>query len=205
VIVLVIVLAAAGAMGAYALTRTIAGQPPMSLSLQPAGQVVAGARLIDHHDTDARYSGTGLKFTALVPAGWQQYRLQEPTDDVVVRFVAPDADRELRVDRVKDYYPARHVGDYLALLADPARVGADRSAVSPLTTVAPARPGAREAVMQTVYRTMSGSGDDRTTWARLIPSGTDLWVVRLTTSTAEAVGAPEQFQAIADSFSPDAP
>ena len=35
-------------------------------------------------------------------------------------------------------------------------------------------------LQQTVYRTTSGPTDDRTTWTRLVPSGTSLWVIRLT-------------------------
>ena len=68
-------LAALGAVGAYSLTRSLAGQGPLSVSLSPAGPEVANTQLVVHADTDARYSGTGLDFTALVPAGWQQFRL----------------------------------------------------------------------------------------------------------------------------------
>ncbi len=74
--------------------------------------------------------------------------------------------------------------------------------MEPLTVVAPARPGAPEPVQQTVYRARSGATDDRTTWTRLIPSGMDLWVVRMTAPSNAPGGAPEQFATIADSFNP---
>ena len=48
--------------------------------------------------------------------------------------------------------------------------------------------------------TLSGATDDRTTWVRLVPAGTNLWVVRLTAPTPDLAGGAEQFQAMADSF-----
>jgi hypothetical protein len=195
VVALIVLLAALGAVGAYALTRALAGQAPLSVSLSPAGPEVANTQLVVHADTDARYSGTGLDFTALVPAGWQQFRLQEATDDVAVRFVSPDATRELRIDRIAAFYPAQRAADFANLLGQPASLGVDASSVAPLmATTGP------EAPQQTVYRTLSGTTDDRTTWARLVPVGTNLWVVRLTAPTGDLAGGAEQLQAIADSF-----
>jgi hypothetical protein len=205
VVALVVVLALAGLVGGYVVTRLLGGQPPFSISLAPDGPVVDGAQLVVHSDDNARYSGTGMGFTALVPATWQQFRLQQPGGDIVVRYVSDDADRELRVDKLVGFYPAQTVADYARLLADPARVGADGVRVEPLTQVAPARTGASEPVQQTVYRTQSGQGaavDDRVTWTRLIPSGTDLWVVRLTAPSTAPGGAADQFAAVADSFDP---
>ncbi|WP_018333960.1 serine/threonine-protein kinase [Actinomycetospora chiangmaiensis] len=205
VVALVIVLALAGLLGGYVVTRLVGGQAPFSISLSPDGPVVDGEQLVVHSDDNARYSGTGMGFTALVPASWQQFRLQQPGGDIVVRYVSDDANRELRIDKLVGFFPARTVADYAALLADPARVGADGVRVEPLTQVAPARSGAREPVQQTVYRTQSGPStalDDRTTWTRLIPSGTDLWVVRMTAPSLDAGGTPAQFAAVADSFAP---
>ncbi|GLZ55363.1 hypothetical protein Acsp07_49800 [Actinomycetospora sp. NBRC 106378] len=205
VVALVVVLALAGLVGGYVVTRLIGGQPPFSISLSPDGPVVDGEQLVVHSDDNARYSGTGMGFTALVPATWQQFRLQQPGGDIVVRYVSDDANRELRIDKLVGYYPARTVADYARLLADPSAVGADGVRVEAVTVVAPARTGAREPVQQTVYRTQSGQGadvDDRVTWTRLIPSGVDLWVVRLTAPSLAYGGAPLQFAAVADSFDP---
>jgi hypothetical protein len=198
VVALLVLMAALGAVGAYALTRSLAGQGALATTLTPSGPEVAGTVLIAHADTDERYSGTGLGFSALVPAGWQQFRLEQAGGDVTVRFVSPDAQRELRVDRVAGFYPSQKAADYLALLARPASLGVDGSSVGPVEDVGAAAPGA-EPPRQTVYRTTSGP-DDRTTWTRLVPSGTDLWVVRLTAPSTDPVGAPEQFRAVADSF-----
>jgi hypothetical protein len=203
VVALLVVMAVLGAVGAYALTRSLAGQAPLSMSLAPAGPEVAGVVLVAHADTDQRYSGTGLGFSALVPSGWQQFRLEQPGGDIAVRFVSPDAGRELRVDRVAGFYPAQHASDYAALLGRPASLGVDGTTVGPLQPVGTAAPGA-EPPQQTVYRTTSGA-DDRTTWTRLVPSGKDLWVVRLTAESADPAGADEQFRAIADSFAPPPP
>ncbi|MCD2197400.1 protein kinase [Actinomycetospora endophytica] len=202
VVVLVVVLALAGLLGGYAAVRMIGGQPPFSVSLAPAGPVVDGVRLVSHTDDNARYSGTGMGFTALVPSTWQQFRLQEPTGDIVVRYVSDDATRELRIDRLVHFYPAQRAAAYVALLADPSRLGADAVRVEPVTVVAPPRAGAQEPVQQTVYRARSGATDDRTTWTRLIPSGTDLWVVRMTAPSTAPGGTPEQFATVADSFTP---
>jgi hypothetical protein len=49
--------------------------------------------MVSHSDDNARYSGTGMGFTALVPSTWQQFRLQEPAGDIVVRYVSDDATR----------------------------------------------------------------------------------------------------------------
>jgi hypothetical protein len=203
VVALLVVMAAFGAVGAYALTRSLAGQGALSTSLSPAGPEVAGTVLVAHADTDERYSGTGLGFSALVPSGWQQFRLEQPGGDITVRFVSPDASRELRVDRVTGFYPSQRAADYAALLGRPASLGVDGSTVGPLEPVGTAAPGA-EPPQQTVYRTTSGS-DDRTTWTRLVPAGTDLWVVRLTAASADPLGADDQFRAVADSFAAPPP
>jgi hypothetical protein len=202
IVVLVVVLALAGLVGGYAAARLIGGQPPFSVSLSPDGPVVDGERMVSHSDDNARYSGTGMGFTALVPSTWQQFRLQQPGGDIVVRYVSDDADRELRIDRLVRFYPAQRAAGYAALLAQPARVGADAVRVEPLTVVAPPRPGASEPVQQTVYRARSGTTDDRTTWTRLVPAGTDLWVVRMTAPSTAPGGASQQFSVIADSFTP---
>ncbi len=199
VIALLVLLAVLGAVGGYALTRSLAGQGPLAVALTPAGPEVADTRLVTHDDTDARYSGTGLDFSALVPVGWQQFRLQGAADDVAVRFVSPDATRELRIDRIAAFYPAQRATDYATLLGQPASLGVDASSVAPLSPVGAGAPGV-EGPQQTIYRTLSGASDDRTTWARLVPAGTDLWVVRMTAPTADLTGGAEQFQAIADSF-----
>ncbi|HEY2222021.1 serine/threonine protein kinase [Actinomycetospora sp.] len=202
VVALVVALALAGLIGGYAAVRMIGGQPPFSVSLAPDGPVVDGERMVAHSDDNARYSGTGMGFTALVPSSWQQFRLQETTGDIVVRYVSDDATRELRIDRLVRFYPAQRTAAYVALLGDPSRLGADAVRVEPLTVVAPPRAGAEEPVQQTVYRARSGPTDDRTTWTRLIPSGTDLWVVRMTVPSTAPGGAPEQFATVADSFTP---
>ncbi|MDT7743726.1 MAG: eukaryotic-like serine/threonine-protein kinase, partial [Actinomycetota bacterium] len=93
IVVLVVVLALAGLVGGYAAARLIGGQPPFSVSLAPEGPVVDGERMVSHSDDNARYSGTGMGFTALVPSTWQQFRLQQPGGDIVVRYVSDDADR----------------------------------------------------------------------------------------------------------------
>ena len=202
VVALVVVLALAGLVGGYAAVRVLGGQPPFSVSLAPTGPVVDGERMVAHSDDNARYSGTGMGFTALVPSTWQQFRLQQPGGDIVVRYVSDDAERELRIDRLVRFYPAQRAAAYAQLLADPTRLGADAVRVEPLTVVAPPRTGAQEAVQQTVYRARAGAADDRTTWTRLIPSGTDLWVVRMTAPSTAPGGAPEQFAVVADSFTP---
>jgi tRNA A-37 threonylcarbamoyl transferase component Bud32 len=199
VVALLVLVAALGAVGAYALTRALAGQPVASASLAPAGPEVDDTVLIAHADTDERYAGTGLGFSALVPADWQQFRLEQPGGDVTVRFVSPDAHRELRIDRVTGFFPSQSTADYVALLSSPASLGVDASAVGPVEAVGTAAPGG-EPPQQTVYRTTSGAADDRTTWTRLVPAGTDLWVVRLTAVSSDVTGAPEQFRAVADSF-----
>ena len=119
VVVLVVVLALAGLAGGYAAARLIGGQPPFSVSLAPDGPVVDGERMVSHSDDNARYSGTGMGFTALVPSTWQQFRLQQPGGDIVVRYVSDDAERELRIDRLVRFYPTQRAAAYAALLAEP--------------------------------------------------------------------------------------
>ena len=204
VVALLVLMAALGAVGAYALTRSLAGQGALSTDLTPSGPEVAGTVLVAHADTDQRYAGTGLDFSALVPAGWQQFRLEQPGGDVTVRFVSPDAGRELRIDRVTGFYPSQRAADYVALLSRPDSLGVDGSSVGPVETVGAGTPGG-ESPQQTVYRTTSGPTDDRTTWTRLVPSGTSLWVIRLTAMSTDVVGVPDQFQAVADSFAAPPP
>lgn len=165
-----------GVVGGWTATRMLAGQPP--LTAPPAAVPAQPVELVTHIDP--------VGFTLLVPPGWSE--VEGGQANPVARFVGPDGAAELRVDRLDGN--RSDPDDFVSTLTA-RRLGVDRVTVEdPLRDV-----GERQFELR--YRTEDAEGE-RVVWARLVPRGDDLWVLRLAGS-----GGPEQaalFGRIADGF-----
>src|SRR5262249_38719780 len=135
------------------------------------------AQLKEHSDSAQRYGGGALGFTASVPSLWEEYRLTGENDAMSVRFVSPDGARELRFDKI---------AGNRARPAQPADFAAGRT---PAGLGVPSVRVLENNGNQLSYRTelagAQGTGG-RVTYARLVPSGTDVWVLRLTVPSDRA-------------------
>ncbi|MCW0212798.1 MAG: protein kinase [Pseudonocardia sp.] len=144
----------AGAVGGYAVTRTIAGQPPLST----VSVTTADSPTVTHTDP--------LGFSLDVPADWAQYRFEPGAGTGEVRFVSPDGTEELGVHHAR---AAAEITD--ALTAEGLGVDAvDDGQATGVRTAANAE--------QRFYRTRSGD-QQRANLVRIIPDATGVWALTL--------------------------
>jgi serine/threonine protein kinase len=167
----------AGAVGGYAMTRTIAGQAPLST----VSVTTAQSPTVTHSDP--------LGFSMEVPAAWAQYRLDGGDGTGEVRFVSPDGTEELSVRHAK---AASEITD--ALTAE--GLGVDAVAGGPAVGAAPAANGE-----QRFYRTRSGD-QQRANLVRLVPDATGVWAMTLSVPDGREIGrATELLDALSARFS----
>ncbi|MEU4801953.1 serine/threonine-protein kinase [Actinosynnema sp. NPDC023587] len=220
VAVAAVVLFAIGGSAGFALTRTLAGAPlppPPSVGA-PALPAITDEVLL-HPTTTAAATANGeqgAEFTIEVGADWTSF-LEQRTNgglvpSTVVHLVAPSGRYEVTVQRFADFYPKRSLEEYLAVVRD--RWPADRYFGEATDVTDPIDPAAPEAPVQFSYRTVetatdlgrgsAGAGPDqrRTRYSRVLPRGTDLWVVEVVFPTEqEEMGRGTLFPGIAGTFS----
>jgi hypothetical protein len=153
----------------------------------------------------------GAAFSVEVPRGWTAF--VEPRTSTtlpastVVRYVKPDGTNELTVERFGDFAPDQSISDYLDALREtwphgyvPLQLSDQPSAALP-GSPAPTEIGYRsvDAIAGTASNTDWAAA--RTTYAELMPHGTDLWVLSLTVPTVqEGSGAIDLFDRIKTTF-----
>jgi hypothetical protein len=171
------VLVIAGAVGGYAVTRTIAGQAPLST----VSVTTAQSPTVRHSDR--------LGFSMDVPAAWAEYRLDAGDGTGEVRFVSPDGTEELGVRHAK---AASEITD--AFTAE--GLGVDAVAGGQATGAAPAANGE-----QRFYRTRNGD-QQRANLVRIVPDATGVWAITLSVPDGREIGrATELMDALAARFS----
>jgi len=204
-VALMLFLAAAG--GGFALARTVGGQdllPPATDRGAPStsGPVnPAPPELVPATGNSSVTRGTGGDFSLNVPKGWLKFSGPHVTAKFgtteVVQYVSPDGRQVIRVERVEGYFsPSRPTSeDFVSslLASQPESVLAD--AVTPLA----GRDGST-----LTYRAPelgSGSGMTRVTFADLLKSGSDLWLLAVTVPVEqETTARPDIFDRIAPGF-----
>ena len=139
------------------------------------------------------------QFTVNVPQGWPEFREQRTLGNnpsTVLRFVSPDGSEVIAVERVTGVSPSdvgdRYLTNYLRRLAQgvPELVETQRQRWSA---------GALDAT----YRTQEGSELRRTTYLRLVPAQSDLWVLSVTVPTErEGAGRTKLFEPVVAGFTP---
>ncbi|MGH4014896.1 MAG: serine/threonine-protein kinase [Pseudonocardiaceae bacterium] len=163
-----------------------------------------GAVLVDRVLRVTEADGSQLaRFTVGVPEGWLEFRqhgVLGESSGAVVRFVSPDGSELITVERVtgflSDHVAEEYLESYRRELADlPELVESGRENLAA---------GALEAT----FRSSEGEGAQgelrRTSYLRLVPAGSDLWVVRVSVPTErQESGRTKLFEPVAASFTPD--
>ncbi|CAM05714.1 serine/threonine protein kinase [Saccharopolyspora erythraea NRRL 2338] len=187
--------------GGFAAARTLAGDTvlPVPPAQRPAPELVP-VRLDTQHSSD---SGTGA-FEITVAENWAVFQGEhdELTNSKAVSFVSPDGRREVAVERFGGFFRGGHdVDDYLAAL--PEMAAGSKGLFTLHSDVAePAGAGERRLNYTSVEVPLTGGQGrlSRSTVARLIPSGDDLWLVRVTVPAEAAAKGQELFDTVVPTF-----
>ncbi|MGH3979514.1 MAG: serine/threonine-protein kinase [Pseudonocardiaceae bacterium] len=223
---LAVLLFAIAAVAGFAATRAAAGAPVLPAVATPATRPASDepdplATLLPRRVTLPAPDGSDpTTFTVDVPAGWAEFRERRTVAgelESVVRFVSPDGSRVVAIERTAG--TDRELGEY----ADDYLAGIDE-AVRRLVEVGRETTGS---LLEVTFRTVEGSaaedggtgdarnGDGtneetssgvelrRTTFLRLLPTRSDLWLVRVTVPTdREEAGRAELFDRVVPDFVP---
>jgi len=213
-----------GAVGGFEISRWAAGAPPLPSAARTApGSAPGGAagetglHLHDVAVTNDRPGGDEAllsRFTVGVPEGWAAYRppLSSAETPIVATFVAPEGNRSISVDHLRGFYPKGDIEEYLERLQETMSKSVDEVVPQPVNPVGPpASAGAPESPHETSFRTVErgsgGTSDEllRTTLVYLLPTATDLWVLKVTVPTDQQKAADELYDEVKASFRPSIP
>jgi eukaryotic-like serine/threonine-protein kinase len=220
--VVAVVVFAGGAAGGFGLSRWAAGAPLLpersvtrtvpsdELPTDDAGVTLVRQDVtITNEPPGSTGQATVSRFAIGVPQGWATYRPPLGTGDnaIVATFVSPEGNRSITVDHLPGFYPRGTVDAYTAELVAGLRKSVDDVVVQRLNQVARPTGAAPEGVFETGYRTVeqgSGGANEllRTTLVHLLPTATDLWVVRVTVPTDQQKAGDALFHDVAQSFTP---
>lgn len=213
-----VVLFAVAGTGAFALTRTVAGEP--LTPQQPAASTPVAAptttrRPILRPTTDEASvpsADSGGGFSISVPPDWMSFTERKASrtfrTSAVVHYVSSDGRREVTVERLPHFYPRNSIKRYLHVLRQ--SWPDDRLTVLSVHEAGGAGDGGADAPRRLTYRTFSashrpdgGAALGRTTFAKLVPDGSNLWVVSVVVPTdQEDRGANKLYPRIVPSFHP---
>jgi hypothetical protein len=205
--IVALILFAAGSAGGFALVRVVGGEsvtPPRRhtpSSVQPATPI---GELVDTPDDASTTAGEqGGTFTIPVPRGWIKFVEQRATgvlpNSTRVRYLSLDGTQQLTVERFPSFYPKFTISAYVNQL----RAESPRY-TEVIRAAAPAPPG-RERAQELFYRTTEATGargGNRDTFARLLPTGLDLWVIAVTVPIDQEDTGTKLFNKIAPGFKP---
>ena len=218
-----IVLFAVGLGGGFALTRAAAGAPLVprigTVSTSPAPPTISqpGPPELVSQTLTVDPEEPGATFSIGVPAGWVAYRADltaRPGFATVI--VSPDGGSTVTVERLAGYYPENNVEEYVELLENElAKAFSEHTVLGSPVANATGLPGASEPPHELTYRTVSrpllrsddagdsGEQDQRSTFVQLVPTGRDLWVVRVTVATEQENAATAKlFDEVRGTFAP---
>ncbi|MCS7484310.1 serine/threonine-protein kinase [Umezawaea endophytica] len=218
-VVALLVFAASG-VGGFALTRFVAGAPllpPQRTSAPSLPSIGTTLELVPRRASAASANGDqGAEFTISVGADWTTFVEQRVNDDLpastTTHLVAPNGLYEVAVQRFGGFYPKWRVEDYLGLVRSHWPEG---RYFSESVAALPGVPGNDfDAPVQLGYRTVEPAlaltrapeqpGPDlrRSRFSRVLPHGSDLWVVEVVFPTdQEETGRAELFDTIVGTFS----
>lgn len=202
-VALLLFLLAAG--GGFALARTVGGQdllPPPAQRSAPATSEPARSEppeLEPVTGNSSAVTGTGGDFALSVPKGWKKFPAPHGSakfgTTFVVEYVSPDGRQAIRVERIDKYYASRsRADDYVDFLMSSLPGSVLVGPPAPLTD--------REGIALTYRSPEPGSGMTRVTFAELLKSGADLWLLAVTAPTEqETTARPDIFDRIVPTFS----
>ncbi|MCP2165452.1 Serine/threonine protein kinase [Goodfellowiella coeruleoviolacea] len=218
VVLVAVVLFVLASVTGFVLARTVSGQavlPPATstVSPQPASPMEGLAPTTAQAIT--AMGEQGGRFSLHVPQGWSQYVEQRAGDSLppstVVHFVSPYGEDELTVQRYPRFFPTYQVSEYLAAVSEPWPDGGYVEQVQQVDKTATTGPEpARTLVYRTVERAQRSPASRttepeptqrRTHFLRVLPVGSDLWVVGVSVpSDHEENGQRELFAKIMPTF-----
>lgn len=200
---LAVLLFLGAATAGFGIARVAAGRPALPyLGTKVAGgtgthDVVLIPRVLQVTEPDGTRPA---RCTVSVPQGWPEFREQRMLDNnssTVVRFVSLDGSEVIAIERVTGVLPGgspdRYLTSYLRKLAQgmPELVETQRQKLSA---------GALEAT----FRTQEGGELRRTTYLRLVPARSGLWVLSATVPTErEGAGRTKLFEPAVAGFTPE--
>ena len=203
VVVLAVVLFFAGSAGGFALARVLGGRalvpPKGDATTQQQASTPLGEFVDTLGDASTLAGEQGGGFSVPVPTGWTKFVEQRVSkalpNSTVVHYLSPDGTQQLNVERFPSFYPKYSINRYVEVLA---REASKYLQVSRLDLPAPGREPAEELT----YRTKEvAAGNNRETFARLIPAGIDLWVLAVTVPVEqEDSGRTKVFERIVPGF-----
>jgi eukaryotic-like serine/threonine-protein kinase len=190
------------AITGFAVARVAAGRPALPSLETPAAlatrtdPAVLAPRVVQVTEPDGTRPA---RFTVTVPQDWPEFREQRVVGNspgIVTRFVSPDGSEVIAVERVTGVLPTG-IGDqyltaYLRKLAQgvPELIETQRQKLPAGT-------------LDATFRTQEGGELRRTTYLRLVPIRSDLWVVWVTVPTErEAAGRTKLFEPVVARFAP---
>jgi serine/threonine protein kinase len=198
----VVFFAAAG--GGFVLSRYAGGKPllpaePTSIEqpvVVPPAPTRANEFVVRDGDATGYKGSTRGTFTIKVPTGWDTFvEERQPKSGPAstrVHYVSPDGKYELTVERSPNYFPSRTIQQYQAGLQAtwPGKDAYVASDPKPLP----------DSGQQLKYNTVDSGSLRRTTYANVLPKGSDLWVISLTVPTLEEDTGKDVFDQVAPSF-----
>ncbi|MGH3836675.1 MAG: serine/threonine-protein kinase [Pseudonocardiaceae bacterium] len=199
---LAVLLFLGAATAGFGVVRVAAGRPALP-DLGTSAALGAGSNdvvLIPRVLQVTEPDGTRpARFTIGVPQGWPEFREQRVLGNnsgTVLRFVSPDGSEVIAVERVTGVAPSgagdQYLTAYLRRLAQgvPELVETQRQTLS-------------AGGLDATFRTQEGGQLRRTTYLRLVPAGSDLWVVSVTVPTErEGAGRTKLFEPVVAGFTP---
>ncbi len=140
------------------------------------------------------------RFTVSVPQGWPEFREQRVLGNnsgTVMRFVSPDGSEVIAVERVTGGLPNGLPDEYLTVYLR-------RLAQGVPELVETQRQKLSTGALDATFRTQEGGELRRTTYLRLVPVRSDLWVVSVTVPTErEGAGRTKLFEPVVAGFTPE--
>jgi serine/threonine protein kinase len=183
----------------FGAARIVTGRPALPHLGAPAvpgpsrGELVLTPQALTVSEPDGTRPA---QFTVRIPQGWPEFREQRTLGNnagTVMRFVSPDGSEVIAVERITGALPGgvdQYLTTYLRKLAQdlPQLVETQRQRMS-------------GGVLEATIRTQEGGELRRTTYLRMVPAGTDLWVVSVTVPTErEAAGRTKLFEPVVAAF-----
>ncbi len=188
----------------FGVARLASGQPPLPSLPYLAAPSLPGANPEDVVLTPRALQVSGpdgirpARFSVSVPQGWPEFREQRTlgtNPGTVLRFVSPDGSEVIAVERITGPLPGG-ADQYLTLYLRKLAQGLPQL----VETQRQRRSGG---VLEATFRTQEGGKLRRTTYLRMMPAGTDLWVVSVTVPTErEGAGRMKLFEPAVAAFTP---
>jgi serine/threonine protein kinase len=206
VAVLAVVLFAAGAGGGFTLARVIGGRPvlpprPSATAQPPQPAPTQVIELVPTPGDASTLKGEqGGGFTIPVPKGWLKFVEQRVSktlsSSTVVHYLSPDGTQQLTVERFPNFYPNRSIMAWVQALE---RESPNYRFVS--GSDGPPGRGAEPGEDLTYRTSDAAAGNYRVTFARVVPTARDLWVVSVTVPVEqEDSGRTKVFEQIVPGF-----